>query len=104
MLFISIQHPQQSSPHHLSAKNAYEMLPLFKEALEQAGLKKRRGDITKHDLDMVLSTETCDRHLSSFQRDVKKLTQVHRVPHRTYKGKLMTLHLSGGAPVPSTTD
>ena len=93
MLFITIKHPTDpDTTEDLKAKNAYEMLPLFKSTLTSLGFKKpRNAEITKHDLDMVLSTETCDRHLSSFQRNVKTHTKVHRVPHRTYKGQVMTL-------------
>jgi hypothetical protein len=91
MLFITIV-DETDAAHDLKAKNAYEMLPLFKTTLTSLGFKKPRdAEITKHDLDMVLSTETCDRHLSSFQRKIKAHTKVHRIPHRTYKGQVMTL-------------
>lgn len=94
MLFLEVlplEGSETTAPLTLSGKSASEVLPAFKEALEAVGLKKPKGEVSKHDLDMILAGEQCERHLSSFQKRLKEQVKVRRIPHRTYKGEVMLL-------------
>lgn len=93
MLFITITHPTDSgvAPVVIQAKNTNDALPKVQDVLERFNISKSRGTFKKHDLDMILAGEKCEPQLSSFQRILKALVSVRRVPHRTYKGQLLTL-------------
>ena len=92
MLYLTLRNPADATTTEVSGTTAAAVLPQVKEALERFGIRKAHGEFQKHDLELLVAGDGCEKHLSTFQKRLKEVVVgVRRVPHRTFNGRVVLL-------------
>lgn len=90
MWYVRFNHPKGVEEARVfEGLTVDDIWPPFEEACTDWGLSKKYGHaVTKHDLQIVLSRY---EDIPIFHQQIRDLTTVRKVPHRTVGGQIVLL-------------